>query len=386
MPVNVTLPVGRGQLVRHTMNDPVSHPVDAPPPRSRMAYAAVHVVADPLHASASSGPGCVDWETTIRQRERTWQLGLGVAEAMDTAQRGMGIEWPDVQRLVRETLTAGGRQGGKTVVGITTDNLAPGRQSLDAITDAYLEQLAFVEDLGGSVVMMASRQLTASAETPDDYLKVYDAVLSSAQRPVVLHWLGAAFDPRLEGYWGAGDLDSAMSLVIDLLATHAEGIDGIKVSLLEPDREITLRMQAPASIKVFTGDDFHYVDLIEGRDGQHSHALLGAFAAIGPVARAALARLDEGDTVGYRALLEPTLPLSRLIFEAPTAYYKTGIAWLAYLQGQQDHFKMLGGLESGRSLAHLVRIFTEADGLGMLRDPDLAAQRMQAMLATHGLG
>jgi len=382
----LTLPVGAGRPIEHTMRRPIVHPMQAPPPTSRVAYAAAHVVADPWRASAASGPGAVDWEATIRQRERIWSLGLGVAEAMDTAQRGMGIAWSDVQQLVKESLAAAKRVGGATVVGIATDNLAPGAHPIEAIRDAYLEQLDFVEGLGGTAVVMASRQLAAAAHGPDDYVRVYDAVLDAARRPVVLHWLGSAFDPRLNGYWGSVDLDLATKVVTDLLHDHAEKVDGIKMSLLEPAREVALRCVAPAGVKVFTGDDFNYVDLIAGRDGQHSHALLGAFAALAPVARAALGRLDAGDESGFRELLEPTLPLSRLVFEAPTAYYKTGIVWLAYLQGQQDHFRMLGGLESGRSLEHLVKVFVEADRIGLLADPELAAHRMSSLLTLHGLG
>ena len=382
----LTLPTAEGTRIRYTMREPVAYPTRAVPPTSRVAYAAAHVVADPRRASADSGPGAVDWEATIRQRERIWSLGLGVAEAMDTAQRGMGITWPEVQQLVRESLAAADRVGGATVVGIATDNLGPGVHPVEAIADAYLEQLEFVEGLGGTAVVMASRQLAASAAGVDDYVKVYDAVLRAAQRPVVLHWLGSAFDPQLTGYWGSDDLDRATEVVTGMLHDHADNVDGIKMSLLEPAREIALRAAAPARVKVFTGDDFNYVDLIAGQEGRHSHALLGAFAALAPVARAALARLDLGDESGFRALLEPTLPLSRLVFEAPTSYYKTGIVWLAYLQGRQDHFRMLGGLESGRSIEHLVRIFVEADRIGLLSDPELAAHRMSALLALHGLG
>jgi hypothetical protein len=387
MTAAVLLPGHDRRPVRYQLLSPRQHhPRQAAPAHSRVAYAAAHVVADPWVASTAAGPGCVDWEATLGIRERLWKLGLGVAEAMDTAQRGMGLSWPDVQRLVRETLEAGKAARGATVVGVATDTLPPGSQPLVAIVDAYLEQLGFVEDLGGSAVIMASRQLAASARGIDDYLTVYDAVLAQARRPVILHWLGSAFDPALRGYWGTPDLDRATQVVTDLLQAHRGGIEGIKVSLLQADREVALRAKVPTGVKVFTGDDFNYVELIEGRDTQFSHALLGAFTAIAPVARAALGRLDEGDVEGYRDLLEPTLTLSRLIFETPTAYYKSGIVWLAYLQGHQQHFRMLGGLESGRSVEHLVKIFVEADRLGLFEDPDLAADRMRGLLALHGLG
>jgi len=385
VPTEVELPGPETGLERVSLQEPVTHPVLSHRASSRTAYAAAHVVADAWSVSMADNQGRVDWDQTLAQRQRLWAHGLGVAEAMDTAQRGMGITWPDVQRLVRETLTAGKEVGGETVVGIATDTLVGTGHTLEEITDAYLEQLTYVEDLSGRVVLMASPQLAAVAAGPDDYLKVYDEVASAARRPLILHWLGRAFDPRLKGYWGSQDLSVAAEVVVDLIRAHPGHIEGIKVSLLAPEREVALRRAVPPAVKVFTGDDFNYVDLIEGDENGFSHALLGAFAAVAPVARAALARLDAGDTRGFRDLLEPTLPLSRLIFGEPTQFYKTGIVWLAYLQGQQTHFRMLGGFESGRSIAHLVEIFREADRIGLLVDPELAAWRMRSTLRLHGL-
>jgi hypothetical protein len=386
MTTTITIPAADGSLVDHRMGPAGEFPVEAPPVASRVVYAAVHVVADPLRSGAGNGVSAVDWDATLRQRLRTWRLGLGVAEAMDTAQRGMGLDWEQVRTLTTRTLEAGREVGGRTVVGVATDQLAPGRYELKEVVDAYLEQLDHVESLGGTAVVMASRHLAAAATSPDDYVRVYDAVLGAARRPVVLHWLGSAFDAELEGYWGSTDLDRAADVVTDLLRRHASVVDGIKVSLLDAARERALRLRAPAGVRIYTGDDFNYPELIAtDPDGSHSDALLGAFAAVAPIARAAFARLDDGDEPGFRALLDPTVPLSRTLFEAPTRYYKTGIAWLAYLQGQQSHFRMLGGLEAGRDIIHLATVFRQADAIGLFHDPDLAASRMAGFLSVHGI-
>jgi hypothetical protein len=379
----LVLPAPDGTARTWVMHTPAGHPAAAAAPTSRSVYAAAHVVADPLRASMTAA-GAVDWESTLRQRHRLWTLGLGVAEAMDTAQRGMGITWPDVQRLVDTTLAEARACGGRTVVGIATDTLPPGPAPLAAIVEAYLEQLTFVEERGGQAVIMASRQLAVSARDAEDYIHVYDAVISQAKRPVVLHWLGTAFDELLHGYWGAVRPDEAVATVLTILKEHPSAIDGIKVSLLDEAFEVDLRARVPEAVKIFTGDDYNYVDLVAGDGTRHSHALLGAFTAIAPFARAALARLDHGDIAGYREILEPTLPLSRLVFEAPTAYYKTGIAWLAYLQGHQSHFRMLGGLEAGRSVQHLIAVFCAADEIGLFDDPELAQLRLTRYL--HALG
>ncbi|HET7398251.1 MAG TPA: DUF993 family protein [Intrasporangium sp.] len=383
---SIVLPRAGGGVEEVPLAEPASLPSRAGRPSSRRAFAAAHVVAAPLTACAAQTAGGVDWEATIEERRRIWSLGLGVAEAMDTAQRGMGMTWPDIQILVDLSLAEAAAVGGQTVVGISNDNAPDGRLPLERIEEAYLEQLEFVESRGGQCVVMASRQLAASATSPDDYLKVYSAVLSAARRPVILHWLGAAFDPALAGYWGHDRPDDAADTVLDLMSAHREHVDGIKLSLLDAPFEKHLRSRMPPGMKLYTGDDFNYVDLIAGDGGQHSHALLGAFAAIAPFARAALARLDADDVDGFRQVLEPTLPLSRLVFAAPTSMYKTGIVWLAYLEGRQTHFRMIGGMESGRSISHLLDLFREANRIGLFPEPDLTAERLRRYLAVHGLG
>lgn len=384
MAVTVTLPGATGARV---LNEGHCHPTRFTPSNARTAYAAAHVVANPLTASQSySGPDTIDWDATLAVRGRIWDLGLGVAEAMDTAQRGMGLSWNDAQLLIDRSLDAARQRGAATVVGASTDQLDSARPAtLAEITDAYIEQVEFVETRGGTPVLMASRWLAAAARDAEDYLTVYRAVLAAAHGPVLLHWLGAAFDARLDGYWGSADLDVATETVLDLMKSESAKISGIKISLLAAAREIDLRRRLPEGVKMFTGDDYNYVDLIGGDEVGHSHALLGAFAAIAPAAAAALSRLDAQDPAGYRRILEPTVPLSRLIFAAPTQYYKTGIVWLAYLNGEQQSFRMLGGLESGRNLEHLLDVFTAADEIGLFPDPELTAHRLTSYLAASGL-
>lgn len=385
MPISVTIPGPDGGV--HLLREGHGFPSVAAPATSREAFAAAHVVADPLRASmADSGADTIDWEATLRIREGIWDLGLGVAEAMDTAQRGMGLPWTDAQRLIDMSLAAGRPRNAATVVGVSTDQLPEGRPAtLAQITEAYIEQVEFVEQRGGRPVLMASRWLAATARTPDDYLEVYRAVLAAARGPVVLHWLGVAFDAKLSGYWGSDDLDEATRTVLDLIKSETSKIAGIKMSLLDAAREIDLRRQLPAGVKLYTGDDFNYVDLIAGDELGHSDALLGAFAAITPIAAAALARLDADDQAGFRQILEPTIPLSRLVFAAPTQYYKTGVAWLSYLRGDQRAFRMIGGLDTGRNIQHLLDLFVEADRIGLFPDPELTAHRLTAHLAAHGL-
>jgi hypothetical protein len=381
----VTLPDHDGRLRPTSLCPPPDLDVRSTPPTRRDVFAACHVVADPLRASADAPSGRIDWDATLRLRHDLWALGLGVAEAMDTAQRGMGLGWSDARDLARRTLSDAAAVGGRVVVGVTTDQLSQPPSSLDAVADAYLEQVQTVEELGGDTVLMASRHLAAIADGPDDYLRVYDRVLSGATRPVVLHWLGAMFDPALAGYWGHAEPKDAMPTVLDLIAAHRNTVRGIKVSLLDPALEIRLREQIAAPARVYTGDDFNYVDMIAGEGDHHSDALLGAFAAIPRRASAAFGRLDDGDVAGFRALLEPTVPLSRLIFTAPTQYYKVGVAWLAYLDGRQTHFRMLGGFETGRSLLHLADVLRVAGGIGLFADPEATAWRATAYFATQGI-
>jgi hypothetical protein len=370
---------------RLLLNEPAHLDVRSTPPTSRAAYAAAHVVADPLRASAADHGDAIDWDATMRLRHDLWSLGMGVAESMDTAQRGMGLDWAAAKELALRTLAEARPVGGRVVVGVGTDQLTTPTPSLHEIRDAYIEQIDAIESAGGDVVLMASRDLGRAATGPDDYLAVYDAVLTSATRPVVLHWLGSMFDPALTGYWGFTEPHAAMDTVVQIITDHLSTVRGIKMSLLEPALEIELRNRIPEPARVFTGDDYNYVDLIAG-DGTHSSdALLGAFAAIAPYASAAFARLDAGDEQGFRDILGPTEALSRLVFAPPTQYYKVGVAWLAYLNGRQDHFRMIGGFETGRSLEHLADLVRAGDAIGLFSDPDRTAARASAYFAVHGL-
>lgn len=382
----IALPARDGTTSAFTFGPPASLAVSSAPSTSRLAYAASHVVADPLRASAEGAADQIDWDATLALRHRLWDLGLGVAEAMDTAQRGMGLDWPAARELARRTLAEARTRDARVVVGIATDHLPADAVGLDAVREAYLDQLAEIEDADGQVVMMASRQLVTAARSADDYLDVYDSVLRQASKPVILHWLGEVFDPALAGYWGHADPVEAMPVVVDLISAHPGSVHGIKVSLLDADLEKELRRQLPAGVRLFTGDDYNYTGLIAGDGEHHSDALLGAFAVIGRHASAALARLDRGDEDGFREILAPTEPLSRLVFAAPTRYYKVGVAWLAYLTGAQSHFRMVGGFETGRSLGHLGDLVRAADAVGLFGDPEFSAARAGAYFAVHGIG
>jgi hypothetical protein len=328
-------------------------------------------------------PAAIDWESTLRYRQYLWSLGLGVAEAMDTAQRGMGLDWAATKELIQRVATDAKSSRSSIVCGAGTDQLPPNQShSLSVIIDAYLEQCAWIEQSGGQIVLMASRALAASARSPEDYHQVYETVLSQTRDRVILHWLGAMFDPALAGYWGSQDLDSATTHFLTLLRKLQNKVEGIKVSLLDKDREISLRRELPSTVKLFTGDDFNYPELILGDDHGFSHTLLGIFDAIAPAASAALGALDQGDETTFLALLTPTVPLSRHIFQAPTYYYKTGLVFLAYLNGHQSHFRMIGGLESARSVLHLSKLFKLADQAGLLQDS--AAERMRRFLSLAG--
>ena len=354
---------------------------------SRVAFAAAHVVADPLADNDPWLAPAIDWERTLAFRHRLWDLGLGVAEAMDTAQRGMGLGWPEARELIRRSLAeARGRQGALIACGAGTDHLAPGPDvSIDDILRAYESQIEAIEAEGGRIILMASRALAATAKGPEDYIRVYDRVLSQVKEPVIIHWLGEMFDPALEGYWGNGDHMAAMKTCLEVLEAHAAKVDGIKISLLSKEKEIVMRRQLPKAVRMYTGDDFNYAELIAGDEEGHSDALLGIFDAIAPVASAALEALGSGRNGEFFELLEPTVPLSRHIFKAPTRFYKTGVVFLAYLNGLQDHFVMIGGQQSARSLVHLAELFRLADRAGVLTDPELAAARMRRVLAVHGV-
>jgi hypothetical protein len=353
------------------------------PASSRLAFAAAHVVADPLGDNSPGAPAVIDWEHTLEFRRHLWSLGLSVAEAMDTAQRGMGLDWKATQELIRRS--AAEAPDGRIAVGTGTDQLAPGKHSLEDVIAAYEEQLAVAEGVGAQPILMASRALCAAAESPDDYRKVYDRLLTQSSRPVILHWLGSMFDPALDGYWGSASVDAAADTVVELINDNVSKIDGIKISLLDASKEVALRNRLPEGVRLYTGDDFNYPELIRGDGERHSDALLGIFAAIAPAAAAALKALDDGDLETYEKVFAPTVPLARQIFSAPTYYYKTGIAFLAWLNGFQPGFTMVGGLQTGRSLPHLADTFRLADQAGVLTNPELAVDRFRQLLRVSGI-
>jgi hypothetical protein len=379
------LPGADGRLAQYRMVGQPLEPTTGPPASSRIAYAAAHVVADPLADNTPGQPARLDWDATLAFRHHLWRHGLGVADAMDTAQRGMGLDWATTAELVRRSAAEASAVGGRLVCGVGTDQLAPGAPGLAAVRRGYEEQLAVVEGSGATAVIMASRQLAASATGPDDYAALYAALLSQVKRPVVLHWLGPMFDPALAGYWGSADLDAATDTFIEIITAHPDAVDGVKVSLLDADREVALRRRLPAGVRCYTGDDFHYPELIEGDPAGHSDALLGVFDPLAPIAAAALAALDRDDLPGYRKLFTPTVPLARQLFAEPTFYYKTGIVFLAWLAGHQSHFTLVSGLHSARSLPHLARLFVLADEVGLFPDADLAADRMGTVLRLAGV-
>ncbi len=381
------LPTGSGAVERYVMA--CRGAAAAPPllPFNRIAYAAAHVVADP---SADADPWCdapIDWEATLAFRRHLWRLGLGVAEAMDTAQRGMGLDWPAARALIRRSVAESRSIPGALIAaGAGTDHIAPDPETtIAAVIAAYESQCAAVEALGGRIILMASRALAAAARGPDDYLAVYERILSQTAEPVIVHWLGEMFDPALAGYWGHDDHWQAMEVCLQAIQDNAEKIDGIKISLLDKDKEIAMRRRLPAGVRMYTGDDFNYPELIAGDAQGHSDALLGIFDAIAPAASAALAALAGNRREDFHAILAPTVALSRHIFKAPTRFYKTGVVFMAYLNGLQDHFVMIGGQQSARSAVHLAALFRLADRAGLLSDPDRAASRMRAVMEVHGI-
>jgi hypothetical protein len=354
---------------------------------NRIAFAAAHIVADPLADIDPWLAPAIDWDATIAFRRYLWSLGLGVAEAMDTAQRGMGLDWPNALELIRRSVAASRDVPGALVFsGVGTDQLPPSSAvTLDDVIRAYEEQIEAVEACGGRIVLMASRALAAAAKSPDDYAKVYGRILRQLKEPAIIHWLGEMFDPALAGYWGSADHSAAMDVCIGIIGDHADKVDGVKLSLLDKDMEIRLRRHLPQGALTYTGDDFNFPELIAGDAQGFSHALLGIFAAIAPAASAALDAQSRDDMDGYRNIFAPTVPLSRHLFKAPTRFYKTGIVFLAYLNGHQSHFVMVGGQQSARSLLHLVEAFKLADAAGLIRDPDLAAARLGTVLRLHGV-
>ncbi|RBM20118.1 dihydrodipicolinate synthase family protein [Prauserella sp. PE36] len=379
------LPTRDGTLENWSPSGRTVPEAPAEPPRSRVAYAAAHVVADPLSPGDPAHAVVLDWDSTLAFRHHLWSCGLGVAEAMDTAQRGMGLDWAATQELIRRTGAAARESNGRWCAGVGTDQLPPGPSTVDKIVAAWREQLELVSGEGATPVIMASRALAAVASGPADYRSAYGKLLSGAEGKVLLHWLGEMFDPALAGYWGHSDVRAAAAELASLCAEHADVIAGVKVSVLDADVETEFRRALPGGVACYTGDDFNYPDLIAGDEQGHSEALLGIFDPIAPVAGAALARLDAGDPAGFHELFGPTVALSREIFRAPTQHYKVGVVFLAWLNGHQSHFRMVGGLESARSIVHLADVLRLADEAGVLTDPELAVARMRPLLSVAGV-
>lgn len=349
---------------------------------ARVVYSAAHVVADPFTGNDPSGRASVDWAKTMEFRRYLAGMDLGIAEAMDTAQRGMGLDWPGALELIRRTKAE--VPDALVANGCGTDHLAPGDYTLDQVRAAYLSQVEAIQALGGRIILMASRALVRAAKGPEDYIKVYSDVLAACDHPVVLHWLGEMFDPALAGYWGAATFEDALETALAVINGNIAKVDGIKISLLDKDKEIQMRRRLPAGVRMYTGDDFNYPELIEGDAQGYSHALLGIFDPLAPAAAYAVQKLGEGDAKSFRATLDPTVPLARLIFRAPTQFYKTGVVFLAWLNGFQDHFIMLNGAQAMRPLPYFTEVFRLADGCGLLRDPDLAVERMKKLLGVYG--
>ena len=384
----LTLPTNDGHLTRFDLSEPSDFPRIAMQPLPRIAYAAAHVVANPRAIHDPFIDVAIDWDKTLDYRRYLWGLGLGVAEAMDTAQRGMGLDWPTSLELIKRSVDAATDFGGNALLacGAGTDHLpADPSLSIDDVIGAYDTQCGAVEALGGRIILMASRALAACAKSPDDYGRVYDHILGQVKAPVIIHWLGEMFDPALASYWGADEPMAAMDVCLNVLADNAAKIDGIKISLLDDQKEIIMRRRLPDGIRMYTGDDFNYPTLIAGDAAGHSDALLGIFDAIAPAASAALVAMGRGDMDRYFDILDPTIALSRHIFAPQTRFYKTGIVFMAYLNGHQDHFVMVGGQQGARSALHLAELFRLADQAGLLSDPDRASARMAAVMATYGI-
>ena len=382
--MKIALPDSAGQLVDYDLQ---GTPVEAAPlgaDSSRIVFSAAHVVADPFAEAEPSGRAALDWEATMAFRRHLAGLGLGIAEAMDTAQRGMGLDWPGALELIRRTKAE--LPDALVFNGCGTEQLlAEDAAGLDDVRRAYLEQVEAIQKLGGRLVLMASRALAKVATSPEDYVRVYGDVLAACDAPVILHWLGEMFDPALAGYWGSDDFDQTVETALRVIGENVAKVDGIKISLLDKDKEIAMRRRLPEGVKMYTGDDFNYPELIAGDDQGFSHALLGVFDPLAVSAAKAVGQLNAGDRAGFRATLDPTVPLARLIFRAPTQYYKTGVVFLAWLNGHQDHFVMLGGAQSMRPLPYFVDCFRMADANGLLADPEMAVARMKRLLGLYGV-
>lgn len=351
---------------------------------TRVVYSAAHVVADQFSDSAPMGQPGVDWDKTMAFRHHLACLGLGIAEAMDTAQRGMGLDWAQSLELIRRTKAD--LPDARVVNGCGTDHLSDAEiHSLEDVRRAYLEQVDAIQSVGGRIILMASRALARAANGAEDYISIYNDVLAACDEAVILHWLGDMFDPALAGYWGAQSFADALPTVLEIIATNEAKVDGIKISLLDAAKEVTMRQQLPGSVRMYTGDDFNYPELIGGDGDTFSHALLGIFDPLANHAASAISALDRDDAATFRAILDPTVPLARHIFCAPTRHYKTGVVFLAWLNGHQGHFKMLGGAEAMRALPYFVECFKLADACGALANPDLASSRMSHFLKLYGI-
>ncbi|ALC81513.1 MULTISPECIES: dihydrodipicolinate synthase family protein [Bacillus] len=354
--------------------------------KSRIAFSAAHVVCDPFTDTDPILQPKIDWEDTLKYRHYLWSHGFAVAEAMDTAQRGMGLGWESSQELIRRSIAEARSIGARIACGAGTDQLLPGaKATLSEIQQAYEEQCSLIEKHGGQIILMASRALAQAAEAPEDYDKVYGSILNQVSEPVILHWLGDMFDPALKGYWGHNHINEAMEICLNIIWDHKEKVDGIKISLLDASQEVKMRQLLPDGVRMYTGDDFHFPELILGDESGYSNALLGIFDAIAPAASLALHSLDTGNIKRYEEIMAKTVPLSKHIFQKPTYSYKTGIVFMAYLNGHQSHFRMIGGAESARSIVHLADLYVLADQAGLLSDPDLAAERMKKVLALAGI-
>ena len=387
MTLTLNLPAADGTATPYRL---VGTPIEKPTSRpsfNRIAYAAAHVASAPLIDRDPWNRPAIDWDTTMAFRHHLWNLGFKIAEAMDTSQRGMGLDWIGAQELIRRSLAeAKAVEGADLACGVGTDHLAPAdTRSIDDVIAAYETQLEYVEKFGGRAIMMASRALARVAVSADDYIKVYGRILSQAKDKVVLHWLGDMFDSQLAGYWGSSDFEQALDCVLNIISEKRDKIEGIKISLLENSKEVALRDRLPQGVLCFTGDDFNYAELIEGDGKRHSHALLGIFDAVAPSASKALACLASGDAKTFRAVIEPTVPLSRKIFEAPTQYYKAGVVFLAWLNGHQSHFSLPAGMQSARGILHYADIFRLADQANVLDNPELATRRMKNFAGIYGI-
>ncbi|EPG8605375.1 dihydrodipicolinate synthase family protein [Raoultella ornithinolytica] len=386
--LSIHLPTPQGIMTNYPLVTTEERPTVIIPAFNRIAYAAAHVVIDPQHQGADwlNNPR-IDWDATLAYRHHLWRLGFNIAEAMDTAQRGMGVSWEIAKELIIRSLQeAQTVPGADLAAGVGTDQLeAAHATTLEQVIAAYEEQMELVEQHNGKIILMASRALAKVAKTPQDYLAVYNRLLEQSQDKIILHWLGEMFDPALAGYWGSTDFAAAADTVLEIIANNVDKVEGIKISLLSKEKEVAFRKRLPSQVKMYTGDDFNYPELIAGEDGHYSHALLGIFDAIAPVAAAALNELALGNSGEYYRLMNPTVALSREIFKAPTQYYKAGIVFLAWLNGHQSHFSMAGGMQAAREISHYAEIFRLADQAGLLQDPQLATRRMKNLLTIYGL-